>query len=232
VLGVGLDRAPLPPDFFPKYRGGKCDPTAGPAWPRGKRHLILWNHRWEFDKRPDLFAAAVTRLLDLGMDFDVALLGEVRSQDQVFAPLRDRLGPRCLAYGHLPDRAQYEAFLSRADIVVSCAEQEYFGISVAEAVHAGCYPVLPRAQVYPSLYGTRCKGRHFYETEDELVALLADLISGSDGGHVCSLDRDVDCYCWDRLAPEFDRIITEVAEAGRLKSGGIPDGSSGVWGEK
>jgi len=218
VLGVGLDRRPLSPDHFPRYRGGECEPEAGPKWPRGKRHLILWNHRWEFDKRPDLFVAAVNRLLDGGLDFEVAFLGEVRGQDQIFASLRDRLGERCLAYGHMPARADYEAVLDRADIVVSCAEQEYFGISVAEAVHAGCYPVLPRAQVYPSLYGAHCKGRHFYEGEDALVALLTDLITGSTCGHVCSLDRDVDVYCWDRLAPKFDRLITEVAEAGRLTS--------------
>jgi glycosyltransferase involved in cell wall biosynthesis len=226
VLGVGLDRSALPEDHFPLYRGGKCDPEVGPAWPLAERPLILWNHRWEFDKRPDLFAAALNRLLDLGLDFDAALLGEERGQDKAFADLRDRLGSRCLAYGHLPQRSDYDAILERADIVVSCAEQEYFGISVAEAVHAGCYPVLPRAQVYPSLYGIRCKGRHFYETEDELVALLADLVGGSSCGHVCSLDRDMDAFCWDRLAPRFDTMITEVAAAGRLKSG-IHPGSHG-----
>jgi glycosyltransferase involved in cell wall biosynthesis len=218
VLGVGLDRSPLQAGHFARYRGGQCDPEAGPSWPLGKRHLILWNHRWEFDKRPDLFAAALNRLLDRGLEFDVALLGEARGQEKTFLSVRDRLAERCLAYGHLPDRADYEAILSRADIVVSCAEQEYFGISVAEAVHAGCYPVLPRGQVYPSLYGAWCKGRHFYESEDDLVALLTDLITGHTCGHVCSLDLDVDIYCWDRLAPAFDRMITEVAEAGRLTS--------------
>lgn len=218
VLGVGLDRPPLPTTHFPQYRGGACAPEAGPAWPRGGRPLILWNHRWEFDKRPDLFAAALHRLLDQGLDFEAALLGEERGQDQAFAALRERLGDRCAAFGHLPSRNDYDAILARADIVVSCAEQEYFGISVAEAVHAGCYPVLPRAQVYPSLYGSRCKGRHFYETEDELVALLTDLVTGDSWGHVCSLDQDVDVYCWERLAPRFDAMITEVADRGRLTS--------------
>ena len=98
---------------------------------------------------------------------------------------------------------------------------------MAEAVHAGCYPVLPRTQVYPSLYGTRCKGRHFYDSEAELVDLLGDLITNDTCGHVCSLDRDVDVYCWDRLAPAFDSMITEVAEAGRLKSGNKSGNRSG-----
>ncbi len=219
VLGVGLEREPLPADHFPQYRGGVSAPDAGPGWPRGQRGqrpLLIWNHRWEFDKRPDLFCAAVERLLAEGLDFDVALLGESRGQETAFTGLRDRLGDRCVAFGHQDDRADYDAWLERGDIVVSCAEQEYFGIAVAEAVHAGCYPVLPRDQVYPTLYGSRCKGRHFYTGVEELARLLSDLITGDSCGHVCSLDQDVDQFCWSRLAPEFDRLMAEVSAAGRL----------------
>lgn len=222
VMGVGLERVPLPADHFARYRGGACEPQAGPGWPRGERPLLLWNHRWEFDKRPDLFAAAVTTLLDEGLDFDVALLGDTRSHGAGFEPLRVRLGERCVAYGFVPERSDYDRILARADIVVSCAEQEYFGISVAEAVHAGCYPVLPRGQVYPSMYGARCRGRHLYGNAEELVALLRDLIRGRECGHVCSLDLDVDQYCWPRLAPEFDRLITDTVR-GRPDQG--PKGS-------
>ncbi len=218
VLGVGLDRVPLPEDHFPQYRGGPCDPDIGPSWPKGRRPLLLWSHRWEFDKRPDLFVQAVNTLLDEGLDFEVALLGESRGHDEVFGPLRDRLGERCLAFGFLPDRREYDRILSCSDIVVSCAEQEYFGISVAEAIHAGCYPVLPRDQVYPSLYGPRCKGRHFYDTPAEMVSLLRDLIRGKEHGHVWSLDLDVDRYCWERLAPEFDLLIGEMAAKGAAES--------------
>jgi len=215
VLGVGLTRPPLPADHFPQYRGGACAPDCGPGWPRGERPLIIWNHRWEFDKRPDSFCRTLARLLDQGLDFDVALLGESREHEQVFGALRERLGARCVAWGYQTSRADYDRWLARGDVVVSCAEQEYFGISIAEAVHAGCYPVLPRAQVYPAMYGTFCQGRHFYTGEDELVALLAELLSGDRCGHVCSLDRDVDEFCWDRLITAYDDLILAVADAGR-----------------
>ncbi len=210
VLGVGLEREPLAADHFPQYRGGACDPDIGPAWPRGRRPLVIWNHRWEFDKRPGMFSRAVLRLMQAGLDFDVALLGESKSHEEVFQPLADQLGDRCVAFGYLPSRQQYDQLLERADIVVSCANQEYFGISVAEAVQAGCYPVLPREQVYPTMYGTSCKGRHFYDTEDELVELLSDLMTGNSCGHVCSLDRDVDQYCWERLKHPFDDLVDRV----------------------
>ena len=216
VLPVGLDRGPLPDDHFPQYRGGRCDPHVGPRWPGGERPLILWNHRWEFDKQPEMFARVMDRLAGDGLDFEVALLGDTQQHNEVFTPLAARLGERVRAFGFLEDRDRYDELLSRADIVVSCAQQEYFGISVAEAVHAGCYPVLPRRQVYPSLYGTRCRGRHFYETVEELTKMLTDLITGDSCGHVCSLDRDIDPCCWERLAPRFDELIVQVAERGRV----------------
>lgn len=216
VIPVGLERAPLPAKHFPQYRGGRCAPEAGPRWPRGERPLVLWNHRWEFDKRPEMFAAALNELLDRGLDFDVALLGDPAGRESVFATVAERLGPRCRAFAWIPERRTYEAWLAAADIVVSCAAQEYFGISVAEAIHAGAYAVLPRGQVYPALYGPGCKGRHFYDDQEGLVGLLADLIGGDACGHVCGLDQVADACVWSRVAPRFDALVAACdAKAGR-----------------
>lgn len=207
VVPVGLERPPLPAGHFPQYRGGRCEPEAGPSWPRGDRHLLLWNHRWEFDKRPEMFARALSGLLDRGLDFEVALLGDPAGQEAVFAPVAERLGPRCRAFAWVPERRAYEAWLAAADIVVSCAAQEYFGISVAEAIHAGAYAVLPRGQVYPSLYGAACRGRHFYDDQAGLEDLLAALVGGDASGHVCGLDQVADACTWSRVGPRFDDLL-------------------------
>jgi len=211
VLPVGLESRPHAAGSFAPFLGGPCHPEAGPPWPRdGVAPLILWNHRWEFDKRPAWFAGALLRLAEEGLSFRVALLGEPRGHEAVFAPLCERLGPRCLAFGHEPDRAAYESWLARADVVVSCAAQEYFGIAVAEAVQAGAYAVLPREQVYPSLYGRRCRGRHLYAGQAGLVNILRQLLAGSAGGHVCSLPLDCDEFCWERVAPRFDDLFQAI----------------------
>ncbi|MBK7770097.1 MAG: DUF3524 domain-containing protein [bacterium] len=207
VIPVGLERSPLPKGHFPQYRGGRCAPEAGPRWPRGERPLLLWNHRWEFDKRPEMFAQALTALLDRGLDFEVALLGDPAGREEVFAPVAERLGARCRAFAWIPERRTYEAWLAAADIVVSCAAQEYFGVSVAEAIHAGAYAVLPRGQVYPSLYGPGCKGRHFYEDQAGLEELLAMLVGGDACGHVCGLDCLADQWTWSRVGPQLDALL-------------------------
>ncbi len=213
VLPVGLERDPHPAGAYAPWLGGASAPDAGPPWPRdgGTGPLVLWNHRWEFDKRPEWLARALARLDDEGVPLRAALLGDPQGHEEAFAPLRDRLGKRCLAFGREPDRAAYDRWLERADVVVSCAAQEYFGISVAEAVQAGAYPVLPREQAYPSLYGSRCRGRHFYGGEEELAALLRDLLRGRGCGHVCSLPLDCDEFCWDRLIPRYDALLESVA---------------------
>ncbi len=219
VVPVGLERPPLPAGTVAQYRGGRCEPEAGPRWPRGERPLILWNHRWEFDKRPEMFAAALQELLDRGLDFDVALLGDAAGREAVFAPVAQRLGERCRAFAWVPERRAYEAWLAAADIVVSCAAQEYFGISVAEAIHAGAYAVLPREQVYPSLYGPGCRGRHFYDDQAGLVALLADLVGGDRCGHVCGLAGLADRWTWTAIAPRFDELLADCwCQAGRQRA--------------
>ncbi len=214
VLPVGIARASRPAGERAPWLGGPDGSPAGQRWPRdGAQPLVLWNHRWEFDKRPAWLVAALSALHEEGRPFRVALLGEPRGHEETFEPLRQRLGSRVAAWADAATRAAYEAWLSRADVVVSCAAQEYFGIGVAEAVHAGAYAVLPREQVYPSLYGNACRGRHLYEGAEGLVELLRDVLCGRCG-HACALPLVADEFCWDRLAVRFDALLEATVAAG------------------
>ena len=38
--------------------------------------LILWNHRWEYDKNPESFFECLYQLQQNDIDFDIAVLGE------------------------------------------------------------------------------------------------------------------------------------------------------------
>ena len=114
--------------------------------------VILWNSRWEYDKGPQAFFAALRELAARGVDFRVIVAGEhIDPNEPNFLAAREWLGPRVLAWGYAPDLAAYRAMLWQADIVVSTAIQEFFGISVIEAMYCGCVPVLPRRLSYPEL---------------------------------------------------------------------------------
>ena len=59
---------------------GCCFPAqekwARPTPPANLPPLIIWNHRWEFDKNPKDFFDALDAVLERGLDFRLALLGE------------------------------------------------------------------------------------------------------------------------------------------------------------
>jgi glycosyltransferase involved in cell wall biosynthesis len=117
---------------------------------------ILWNHRWSQDKDPEAFCAALLDLAAGGLDFEVAVLGPSSGRPpKIMAQARQALGQRIRQWGAVGDRRAYWRWLFWADLAVSAALQEYFGLSVAEAVWAGCRPLLPRRLAYPSLYPAR-----------------------------------------------------------------------------
>ncbi len=115
--------------------------------------VLVWNHRWEHDKDPETFCRALLALLAAGLDFHLILLGRPPAGHCPWlSALREALGSRIRHCGYAPTRAEYAWWLRQGDIVVSTARHEFFGLAVAEAVRAGCRPVLPAALAYPELY--------------------------------------------------------------------------------
>ena len=84
------------------------------------RPLILWNHRWEYDKDPETFFRAVYTLADEalegeGPDFGLVLLGEsFRNQPEEFLEARERLPDRIVHFGYAEDAATYARLLWQA----------------------------------------------------------------------------------------------------------------------
>jgi len=132
---------PVPVDPIPPAPDGTRD-----------RQLIVWNHRWEYDKAPDRFAEAMRALAGEGAAFRLALLGPRPARPpEALAALTRALGSRIIANGHV-DRRQYESILARAGFAVSTTLHEFQGLGMLEAVSAGAIPVVPDALVYPEQY--------------------------------------------------------------------------------
>ena len=139
--------------------------------------LVLWNHRWDHDKNPAAVFRALVRLAAEGLGFEVAIAGEnVRVDPREMVEARSALGDRVVQFGPLP-RSDYVALLGRADVVVSAASQEYFGISVVEAVAAGAVPVLPDRLSYPEVVPTAWHGSSLYP-DGGLTTRLREVLTG------------------------------------------------------
>ncbi|ASP39549.1 glycosyl transferase family 1 [Bacterioplanes sanyensis] len=121
------------------------------------RPLLLWNHRWEYDKRPDLFLQLLRQLQQRQQPVDVALLGgRSQSVNPALEIIRQEFSG-WIVVDDYPDRSQYLHWLQQADLVFSCAEHEFQGVAMLEAVSAGALPVVPDALCYREQYPPQCR---------------------------------------------------------------------------
>ncbi len=200
-----------------------CDLRRLDAVPRPERSdrppLILWNQRWEYDKDPQAFFRALHALDETGMDFRVAIAGRsYRQTAPEFEAARDRLGDKVVHFGYAEAEA-YQRLLRGADVVVSTAIHEFFGVSVVEAIYAGCFPVLPNRLSYPELIPKSYHSACLYDGFEDLLARLRWALTDlSDARAVAAeLRPTVACFDWGAMAPAYDRELERVA---RLRIGG------------
>ncbi len=168
--------------------------------------VILWNHRWEHDKNPGLFFKTLFELDRRGIDFSLVVLGESFSaHPHIFDEARERLLHRILHFGYVKSRRDYASWLKRCDIAVSTACHEFFGISVIEAVRAGCRPLLPGRLSYPELF----PGDFLYD-EGDFTRRLMDELSGHKRLSPGLAEKLTDPYSWDTLLPAYESWIRHV----------------------
>ena len=169
---------------------------------------LLWNHRWDHDKDPDPFAAAVEALVDDGTDFGLVLLGaRPPNPPTALTRLREVAGDRILHDGEAP-LDQYRSLVASSNVVVSTALQEFFGVSMVEAIAAGCRPVLPDRLSYPWTIPAEHHDAVLYREGglvDGLRAALAE--PNAPTGLASAMTR----FSWDTLAPEYDRQLAYLA---------------------
>jgi glycosyltransferase involved in cell wall biosynthesis len=173
---------------------------------------VLWNQRWEYDKDPETMLQALYALADEGLQFRVALAGEnFRVTPDEFNQARSRLGDRLEHYGYAESEAEYAELLHRADIVLSTAIHEFFGVSVVEAIYRGCLPVLPRRLSYPELLPPELHERCLY---DDFAGLLARLRSAiAEPAAPSTLREAMARFDWSLQAPAYDALMEEGANS-------------------
>jgi glycosyltransferase involved in cell wall biosynthesis len=203
VTPVGCDLA-----RFDAYRElGAAEREAG-RWGRATDGpLILWNQRWEYDKAPGDLFEALYALKEAGVPFRLAMAGPNQGTPTAeFLRASEQLAGHIVQWGRVDEASDYASLLWAADVVVSTAIHEFFGVAVVEAVYCGCRPVLPRRLSYPEIIPREAHGDVLYEAGELVPALVRALAEP----HAWSEDWQrtwVARYDWGALRGAHDEAI-------------------------
>jgi len=138
---------------------------------------LLWNARWEQDKRPDRFVELLSKLAVLGVHPSVRILGTAgKPVSDILHALADFPQDINVA-GHLDSRHKYELALAGDGIFISTADHEFFGVAAIESVLAGNTPVLPYELAYPETLPCAWFYRHG-DINDLAAVIVAALAAG------------------------------------------------------
>lgn len=198
VLHLGLDLSRF--DSFESAPKDEAEPA-----------LLLWNHRWEYDKNPADFFRALQILHEKGIDFRIAVLGENFSKcPDDFEQAKGTFGDKIIRYGYAENFEEYAAWLLRADILPVTSNQDFFGASVVEAIYCGCYPILPQRQTYPELIPLSDFPNNFYSDFDDLVPKLEAAIQNINSTRRTNLRPVVEQFSWRNMAPIYDDLFGRI----------------------
>lgn len=210
VLHLGMDLS-----AHDEYRGARTQRTLHTATPP----VVLWNQRWEYDKNPSAFFRVMNRLDDAGVPFRLILAGRhFHEQPEEFEQAFERYAERILHYGYAEDFSEYSRLLHRADVVVSTARHEFFGVAIQEAIYCGCHPVLPNRLSYPELipeshHEPLLHAPILYDDENGLFEILRGILEEEERPLPPKTLRKIPAPLdWDEHVAKYDDLFASVAE--------------------
>ena len=195
VLYPGIDFSD-----FDSYAGVRKDNTP----------VVVWNHRWEHDKDPETFFKTMMKLSTNGVNFKLIVLGQhfTRCPD-IFEASKKTLKDHIIHFGYAFDKKEYIRLLHLADIVVSTAIHEFFGMAVLEAVHCGCRPLVPDRLSYRELFPMEY--RYF---DGDLYETIVSLINNHKSFEKFKCVEIAEQYSWENMASKYEHWLLSLLRNG------------------
>lgn len=192
VLPLGFDFSKLKPTSTLQHRSTK---------------IILWNHRWEYDKNPKLFFDVLYKLKNEGLEFQLIIAGESTSKKlPVFETAKVRLEKEIIHFGYCENRTTYNELLLKADILPVTSNQDFFGMSVVEAIGAEVFPLLPDRLAYPEHIPEQHKASMLYKDDEDLYLKLKSLLLSE----IPKIDYSwIRRYDWSLIADQYDSVFSQ-----------------------
>ncbi len=168
--------------------------------------VIVWNHRWEHDKNPELFFQTLFELAEEDIPFQLIVVGQsFQRRPAIFDEAPKRLQSRLIHFGYTEERAEYLKLLKQGTLVISTASHEFYGLSVIEAVRAGCQPFLPNRLSYPELF----ESQYLYDDDQCFKKRLREVLRENSGSLTLAKRLELtDKFSWPVLRSTYEKWFT------------------------
>jgi glycosyltransferase involved in cell wall biosynthesis len=172
--------------------------------------LILWNHRWEYDKNPTDFFNALLEIQEKGHEFNVAVLGENYAKSpSIFNEAKERLGEKMVHFGYADNFETYVQWLWQADIIPVTSNQDFFGASLVQAMFCNTFPLLPNRLAFPEHLPETEKDHYFYADYNELVSKLEQAIINIEQVRKTNVQQWIAQYDWSSCIDLYDTVLEQ-----------------------
>ena len=173
--------------------------------------IILWNHRWEYDKNPELFFKTLFQIKKDGIKFSLVVLGKkYKKYPEIFNRAQKILKDEIIHFGFCNSKDEYFSWLKKSDILPVTSNQDFFGISIMEAVCSNCYPILPNRLTYPKLFDIENNPEYFYYKDNDLKNKIIESILNINQLNlkVSRISKKlIKKYDWSVIAKKYDSIF-------------------------
>lgn len=178
--------------------------------PYHNRAVVLWNHRWEYDKNPTDFFESLITLHHNGIDFKLIVLGEkTNTYPPIFDEAKEILKDKILHWGYVESEEEYISLLWQSDILPVTSNQDFFGGSVVEAMACNVFPLLPNRLAYAEHIPPAYAKTFTYDNLNNFVKRLQRLIFDVKIIRKQNIQQWVMHYDWNNCIKTYDKAFEE-----------------------
>jgi len=176
---------------------------------KNKKPIILWNHRWEYDKNPKEFFTVLKEIKSKNIEFQLIVLGEHFHQGMpIFEDAKEHFKSEIIHFGYVESFSDYAKYLHMADILPVTSNQDFFGASIVEAIYCNTTPLLPNRLSYSELIPNSLYSDFIYSSDLELLSKLKNLINNNSADP--QLKKHVEGFDWNNLIAIYDASFLEL----------------------
>ncbi len=196
---------------------GISTPTISPAKKKSIMPVLLWNHRWEYDKAPGDFYNLICSIRNRGIKFKLILLGEIKkTKNEVYDKISIEFETDIIHKGYVENKTEYFHWLDIATHLPITARHDFQGLSTLEVISRNVIPICPSDLVYREYIPEKYHRILLFDHFQDLVEKTVNQLENRDTSIACS--QWAEPYKWENVMSCYDVIFESASGQNRFPS--------------